>query len=287
MGDNVKLIAELQNQAFKIIQDKKRKLTEPKELEVAVCIYGFLRDWEDHRDSLNKNIIEKYDADLFVATPYQKFAPDGERVGTQELKKNYSNLEDYFRWEYDESRFRDETSNLPENNSWNQQPYRIFSFFFHLSKSVELCRNKIDKTGKNYDWIFVSRPDITFHGFWLNIAEEGKVNIRKGKAHHVPDHGIEFDDKFLLGGEEILCLEDLYKDNFKYCEDSEVGEEQVPAPNELICHHLIENGCDISRNSYVLANREGNNTGFYSGNVRGIWFRLKDVKKKIRHTLFS
>lgn len=214
--------------------------------KIALCFYGFLRDWKVHRASINKTILKEYDADLYISTPYQRKEDSEETVSSGEIEKNYKNLKAFHRWDYNAKKFVNKTDHLPKLNEHKQMPHRIFSMFFHISKSVQLCK----ESGNEYDWILVTRPDVTIKGLNLSVASKNSLNIRKGMAHYVEKHDVKFDDKFLLGDQRMLKLSTLYEKVFEYAENDEFRE-PVPAPNEIICHHLVKDGWNINRCDFM------------------------------------
>lgn len=215
-------------------------------MKVAVCLYGFLRDWEIHRASLNQNVIGKYNADLFGCFPYQRREDSNDIIGSDELESHYQNLNSLYRWDYNVNRFVRETESLPKLNKHKQMPHRIFSMFFHISKVVQLCI----ESGVEYDWIFVTRPDVTIKRFDIEMAEPDKLNTKAGLGHYVPKYDVGFDDKFLLGGENILKLSSLYESVYEYAANR-IFDEPIPAPEEIICHHLLKDGWGITKVDFI------------------------------------
>jgi hypothetical protein len=180
----------------------------PKPLKTAVCLYAFLRTYEDTAASLIKNILIPNDADLFIFAPNvpgisvipagvnqtdgrkmdkakygnvewsQKMDEIGEKITN--LAQIYgSALKDSFSYEYDREIFDEASKGII---SYGTIPAsRIFSIFYNMKGAIELCMNYARKNDIEYESIILTRGDI---GFYSPIVCSGldlnKIHIPAG-----------------------------------------------------------------------------------------------------------
>jgi len=156
--------------------------------KVALCLHGFFRTYNKTYQSCLKNIIDIYNPDIFIYAPKTvgTYSGDINKIGYnnsdilanhEDIIKKYggSNLVKSLElWDYDEEMFIQKAKhhNLPEVGAFGRSSARIFSFFYHIKKSIELKKEYEEKNQIKYDIVIRARPDLAFYSpFILNETE--------------------------------------------------------------------------------------------------------------------
>jgi hypothetical protein len=90
-----------------------------------VCLFGFFRNSKDY----THNIKDK----VYVFTPSIQNEDNNEKITYELITSKYKNVIAHI-YEYDKHIHIDKAQKLfiPRFNEFYQQPYRIFSFFYHI-----------------------------------------------------------------------------------------------------------------------------------------------------------
>ena len=151
-------------------------------MNIAICMYGFLRTFELTANSLVKHVLQVNNADLFIFAPKEKgisMVPCAGDVNTyktthrQVIKKNDiaggnatverlyqlygGHLKKVELFDYDVQKFEEAAIDAPDYGV--VEPYRFFSMLYQISGAVQL----VVKSSREYDWICILRPDLGFY----------------------------------------------------------------------------------------------------------------------------
>ena len=136
-------------------------------MKIAVLLYGHLRDFEQCADSLNKNLLSRYDCDVFMHTwdelDHNSKGWHEQRVEASRVDENLVITKYHPKGliiEHQEHYPCERIIQSPyfENLQFSSAiPYFIF-YSLHKANQMRLDYEK--KSGISYDYVFVTRPDI-------------------------------------------------------------------------------------------------------------------------------
>lgn len=159
-------------------------------MKTALVLTGHMRTWEKASDSLLKNFIDKYDPDVFISTWTNKgywVSPDhdprGKGINENSPMLNSNDLdaiEDFFlpvELKLDsfetsfEFKFKDRAEKyLPFCQEI--RPINIISQFYKIYSGLSMVENYVAKTGKEYDLVIRTRPDIIWSDFSVDFSPQ-------------------------------------------------------------------------------------------------------------------
>jgi hypothetical protein len=179
-------------------------------MKLAVCLYAFLRTYEDTAASLVKHAVVPNNADIFVFAPdttgvsvipkeinlldgiemdkakfgNKNWARQSEKEGgiitSEKLRNVYGNaLKDFFLYQYDYSFFETAAKGIIPYS--NIPPARIFSLFYNMRGAIELCEKYAEKNKVKYDALLLTRGDVAFYRtIYISGIELQKMHIPAG-----------------------------------------------------------------------------------------------------------
>lgn len=181
-----------------------------------LALFGFIRN------GITKEYYDKYnryfkDYETYIAMPNYAFDDKPEDIVSEEdIRKIYSglNIKNIYLWDYDKTVFQQRVpSFVPKFNQWYQQAWRIYSFMYHVMKSVE----KINSSDPDIDYIIVIRNDLDI----TNVDIELIDRIMKSNSYDMfVEDGLQdkhINDKYFIIKKEYLWLfADIYHNMDKY-----------------------------------------------------------------------
>jgi hypothetical protein len=200
-------------------------------MKLAICLYAFLRTYEDTAASLIKHAVVPNNADLFVFAPdttgvsvipqkinlldgiemdKAKFGNTGwarqsEKEGgiitPEKLRNVYGDaLKDFSLYQYDYSFFEAAAQGITPYS--NIPPARIFSLFYNMRGAIALCEKFAEKNKIAYDALLLTRGDVALY---RAISISG-IDLQK---MHIPAGG------GVLHNSEVQWYSQFYKNVFQ------------------------------------------------------------------------
>jgi hypothetical protein len=199
-------------------------------MNIALLFFGQLR-WMDNpytHTSYHEHIINKYNTDVFGSfwkpekgaalsetNHVDKAAPTPNDVlGPEKIQKQYKFTDIEFREPIDKFDFTETLKQKAQNhnwpdmwkgfdgteNNWFSKPNVFHILLSHMNAiqgAGRFLENYIEKTEKEYDLIFLARPDICVWGF-PDLGTLPKNNFYLSSHHNkFPDLGFIFPPKYL------------------------------------------------------------------------------------------
>lgn len=141
-------------------------------MKVAVLLFGHLRDFEICADSLQTQILDKYDCDVFIHTwdmtdhstkvwHEQRFVPQKVEGPTKDLVVSKYHPKRFIIEHQDVYRDAVDVQSL-ESPDFSFSSAGIHFMFYSMNRANQLRLNYEEETSTQYDVVFVTRPDVMF-----------------------------------------------------------------------------------------------------------------------------
>lgn len=230
-------------------------------MKIALCMSGHMRTWEKCYDNLKKNILSKYEVDIFISTwnviDYQGNIDDENIVNLDDISKIYgSSLKECEIENYQEVLpfLSEHASNITANIGVGCQPIRCISMFYKNYKSINMIRNL------DYDIVIKTRPDLVYFGDIvledinsINIPIEQPIN--NGKIYNddidyyigsiIDTFGGYPDSMIYSNKENMLNFSNLYNEYYNYWLSG-----HTLHPELLLKFHLDKVKSDVKRTKF-------------------------------------
>lgn len=140
-------------------------------MKIAVLLYGHLRDFEQCADSLNKNLLSRYDCDVFMHTwderDHKSQTWHGENRfdvskvddAVVEQIKQYYNPRDLI-VEHQNKYANERTIQSPYSEDFKMSTAVPYYMFYTMNKANQLRLDYEKNNGVEYDMVLVTRPDV-------------------------------------------------------------------------------------------------------------------------------
>lgn len=137
-------------------------------MKIAVLLYGHLRDFEQCADSLNVNLLNQYDCDVFIHTwdtlDHNSKSWHEQRVKSACVDKDLviakyhpQGLIIEHQEKYEKEKIISNLDYLPGTEVSSAIPY----FMFYSMNKANQARKAYEKeNGFTYDYVFITRPDV-------------------------------------------------------------------------------------------------------------------------------
>lgn len=139
-------------------------------MKIALLLFGHLRDFEQCADSLNENLLSRYDSDVFIHTWDEL---DHKSKTWHEQRCEASKVDDKV-VEIIKSKYNPRGLQIEHQEKWPDEKMISLSaipglklstaiphfMFYSLSKANQLRKEYESKMGITYDFVFVTRPDV-------------------------------------------------------------------------------------------------------------------------------
>lgn len=176
-------------------------------MKIAICISGHLRTFEKTHASLKRNVLDKYDCDVFLSTwdnvgntLYHAHYPTGfdetdDKIDVGRVKEVYqpTGLAIQNAFDEDVQAIKKPFEGLTTRNGANVQ--HIVPMYYKMWHCNNLRKEHQKKTGINYDVVVKCRPDVYIHKLDAEKAME--------KIQFLPGH-CGFNDLIFLGPSDAM-----------------------------------------------------------------------------------
>ena len=138
-------------------------------LKIAVCMFGHLRTYERCSIFLNKNLLSKYDCDIFMHTwstvdhstqTWHNNKPVMGMTDKNQINKKYKNIKNIRIEEQIQKNMGTLLINTNEKKELKTSIFGLSSMLESMRKSLHLCKEHSIEKNINYDFILMVRPDI-------------------------------------------------------------------------------------------------------------------------------
>lgn len=140
-------------------------------MKIAVLLFGHLRDFEQCADSLNENLLSRYDSDVFMHTwdemdHTSKSWHESNRVSINKVDKSLiRKIETKYHpkgleIEHQEKYSKERIIQSPYFEHFQLSSAIPYFIFYSLNKANRMRLEYEKKNGISYDYVFVTRPDI-------------------------------------------------------------------------------------------------------------------------------
>lgn len=167
---------------------------------IAICLSGYVRNWEHCLDSFKLHAIQNYDCDIFIHTwdkkDYFLRIQNPTDLDVEKLESGFLPKSILVEEKPD---FVLSDLQISKNNE-NRDCAGIMSMFYSIYKANELKRNYEDKFNIKYDVVIRTRPDVLYSS---NI--DIPINMNSDRLY-VPIHGdfLGLNDQIAFGSSEIM-----------------------------------------------------------------------------------
>jgi hypothetical protein len=148
-------------------------------MKVALLLTGYMRNWETHYPNINRNIIEKYDVDVYITSYSYSELYKGSgiiNIDTNKVINNYKPKEYIFRDKETLPEFNFREKGLEINGrDWS---YRILKQWYTIYLGLSLFNPE------DYDIVIKCRSDFSTKNFNLNLNND--ITIPAWKVHPGP-----------------------------------------------------------------------------------------------------
>lgn len=208
-------------------------------MKVALVLTGYMRNWEEHFDLNDKNIIKKYNADVYISSysySQEHWKTEYLNIDTENVLKKYKPKNYIFRSKETCPiiKFKDNGKER-FGREWSERQLRGW-----YTNYLALNLFNIN----DYDVIIKSRPDLSVWNF--NIKPSKKLVIPAWKVHPGPcDPQVSYADYFAYGNsvnmKKYLQLYKMMKNmHNKDITDISVGETLIyDYIGRYIGHHKV------------------------------------------------
>lgn len=198
-------------------------------MKIAVCISGQPRAYAQGYEYMKRNLLDKYDCDIFIHTWHNKVYRSGDVI---ELYKPVDFLvENTLSKSFYDSKF----TNTPNAAGW--PPHATVSMFYSMFQSLFL-KTKHELLFSKYDWIVKTRFDYAINGVIpFEQLDKNKLYIPNCRMTPMRDFG---NDQFAFGSNMIMTdymSTYLYMNEYYEAGCAMIGEDMMSA--NLHRHGLI------------------------------------------------
>tara|TARA_R100001163_G_scaffold64680_1_gene59510 strand:+ start:7059 stop:7775 length:717 start_codon:yes stop_codon:yes gene_type:complete len=206
-----------------------------------IGFFGFARRFP-REYKINLDNYRKY---IFCPTRMYEDKPD--TVNVDDFKKVLGDDTVVEQWDYDKTLFIDKWKGLetvPRFNQFFQQPYRIYSFFYHLGKTAEMIYR--DHTVSDDTPVILIRIDVDIDK--INMDKIGKL-IKSG--FEVVTDNKNCDRYFVTKKSKLPVFIELYEDYGKYLKDyysrPKLNRLKTTRPEDIFNFHFSKFGKNVKR----------------------------------------
>lgn len=165
-------------------------------MKVAICLSGQTRNWKSSYDSIKNQIIEKYNADVFIHT-WNVCGKTIPHNFINDYSDNFDKIDYEFIKYYNPKKIK---IDWPEYDTFKQKInesrfYNTLMMWYSINKSNELRKEYESENNLKYDVIIRCRFDLFFKNFEIN-------NIDKNTIYLPPNENM--DNPFTIEMRKIL-----------------------------------------------------------------------------------
>lgn len=198
-------------------------------MKIAVCISGQPRAYMQGYEYMKRNLLDKYDCDIFIHTWHNKVYRSSDVI---ELYKPVDFLvENTLSKSFYDSKF----TNTPNAAGW--PPHATVSMFYSMFQSLML-KTKHELLFNKYDWVVKTRFDYAINGVIpFEQLDKNKLYIPNCRMTPMRDFG---NDQFAFGSNMIMTdymSTYLYMNQYYEAGCAMIGEDMMSA--NLHRHGLI------------------------------------------------
>jgi hypothetical protein len=195
---------------------------------MTLCLFGFYRNADDFERNIEFN-------NVYIFCPSIKAENDTTEITHDKLIK-YGKYPTILIYNYDKQIHIEKSNklNIPKFNEFYQQSYRIFSFFYHIKRVLEMVPPMHED-----EIILLSRIDIGLKIDYdrLQFSDDIMVNVRNENG--------ELDDKwFLFRYKHIHVFTTLY-DTYETYLTTERGRLPSTRPEDVIYYHFMKHNMKV------------------------------------------
>jgi hypothetical protein len=194
-------------------------------MKIALCLQGQPRIWRQGYEHLNREILSKYDVDIFGHTwwsedmigEYYDCAPWSPRNYQVEpnLIEDISLVYKFKKFKYEKSKkfIPQRRYNIVDIERHDLVYDSLLSRYYSLNKVLNILENYEKENNIDYDWLIITRYDIgIFHTFPnLNTPEENVDKIFTSDYHGIRKF-IFNDNLWLIGKNHKYIFKTLFDD---------------------------------------------------------------------------
>ncbi len=234
---------------------------------LAICISGHVRDYENYWDNLNENIIlfnsDNYNIDIFISTWRELTTHKGEsflrgkqnrftalnpkahkiHMSQDNLTKIYSPVSILVdiesEWLYEHALI---------HSGMGNNPVAVFSMFFKIYQCGRLFQDRVEQYQKKYDVVIRTRFELEVpKKINLNSfdVEDDIIYVEPDWVDPLPDHWMS--DKFAIMSPKVY---ELYY-NFYYRLEYYINETKNLHPERLIGKYMKDNQINICKTDKI------------------------------------
>ena len=230
--------------------------------DVALCLYGQMRTYDDCLPFFQENIIDPLDPDVFIHTwehrggisnrssQHTDSPPRQQKIKEDEIKQIYSAqqvvVEKFHESDYDEL---DGVSPPEEIKNNDQYTKSVLPLLYKLYKCNKLKQKYEKKRDQKYDIVIVTRPDVAiFTPLPNEILNEPDYmwELRSQRSRDTE----ALDDIIVISSSSNI---DSYAATFSQAENywetalSEKNRNYPVAAQQLLYHHIVKNNICINQ----------------------------------------
>lgn len=198
-------------------------------MKIAVCISGQPRAYKQGYEYLKRNLLDRYDCDIFIHTWHNKVYRTVDVIDL--YKPKLWSAEDSFATEPFDSKY----TNTPNAKGW--PPHATVSMFYSLFQSLMLKTNYEIKN-QRYDWIVKTRFDYALNAIIpFEKLDSNTLYIPNCRMTPLRDFG---NDQFAFGSNRVMTdymTTYLYMDHYYNAGCAMIGEDMMSA--NLHRHDLV------------------------------------------------
>jgi hypothetical protein len=164
-------------------------------MKIAVCISGQPRAYAQGYEYLKKNLLDKYDCDIFVHTWINKVYKmddviDLYRPKSWQAEMPYEDITEKYNKIY---------TNTPDAKGW--PPYATASMFYSVFRSL-VKKTEYEILNGKYDWVVKTRFDYALNGVLpFDQLDKNKLYIPNCRMTPLRDFG---NDQFAFGSNLVM-----------------------------------------------------------------------------------
>jgi hypothetical protein len=164
-------------------------------MKIAVCISGQPRAFEQGYEYLKRNLLDKYDCDIFIHTWINKVYSVDDVVSLYKPKgwwaeKPYEAIAEEYNKIY---------TNTPNAKGW--PPYATASMFYSLFRSL-VKKTEYEILNGKYNWVVKTRFDYALNGVLpFDQLDNNKLYIPNCRMTPLRDFG---NDQFAFGSNRVM-----------------------------------------------------------------------------------
>ncbi len=198
-------------------------------MKIAVCISGQPRAYAQGYEYLKRNLLDKYDCDIFIHTWHNKV------YRTTDVIELYKPVEWKAENQLSKSFYDSKYTNTPDANGW--PPHATVSMFYSTFQALVLKTNH-ELLHSRYDWIVKTRFDYALNGVLpFEHLDRNKLYIPNCRMTPLRDFG---NDQFAFGSNHVMTdymSTYLHMDQYYNAGCAMIGEDMMSA--NLHRHGLV------------------------------------------------